>query len=407
MSLSFPAQQRLLLWCMLLAVLLTGACTGMRPVQPEPPQDQPPPVQQHGGDLALLLPLTGPYGGIAGKIMTGAQAGVQLLAERGVAVRLEAIDTNQGDWKQKLEQLPASFEVVGGPLRPEIFNEITATGLHKDRVFFTFLQGLGGVTEGRDAWRFFSSPNDQIRTLLRTARREFGISTVGVLYPDEPFGKRIAQLFLDDSRNEGVNVAAMQAYPPEDPLRWSEIVAEFLYAQPGAQEMQAVFLPDVWSKVEMLVPHLLYHQREDLLILGSTLWGQTLAETPNVDLHAFRLAVFPGVWWEQTGSPPAEDLRRLCAGGESPGLWEALGFDFVRFVSGLGPLPAPRDAGQVNRAVQRAQGMHWSMAPIAWDLLGVARQDMFLFTPAQKGSRPADLQQLRARIQAVKSRLRP
>lgn len=372
-------------------------------VASEPVEDVPAQVTK-GGDIALALPLSGPYSPIAQKILAGARAAVANLAEQGVSVSLAEIDTYASDWVQRLQALPPSFKVVGGPLRPNAFSDVENAGLNKERVFFTFLQGMGTSLEGRDAWRFFSSPDDQIRTLLQVARRDFGIVHVGVLYPNEPFGKRIAQLFIDGAEQEGVEVNAVQAYPPEDPLRWSEIVAELLYKGDG-EAIQAVFLPDVWSKAEMLVPFFFYHQREDLLLMGSTLWGQTLNENINVDLHNFRLSLFPAVWWPQSNTPAARELPLLIPEMGTPEFWHVLGYDFIRFASGLNAIPENWTPLEVNTIIQSAQKMNWSMAPITWRADGVAKQDMFLFTPAKSGMQPADLPAMRQRQQAVKARM--
>ncbi len=391
-----------------LVFVLLG-CSAVK--QPQESEVSPPPetleeaMPQRGGEVALVLPLSGPYAPIALQIRDGARAAVSVLAEQDINIQLFEIDTYSQEWTTQLKNLPASCTVIGGPLRPDAFDEISMAGINNDRVFFTFLQGMGAAIEGRDAWRFFSSPNDQIRTLLQMARREFGIQDVGVLYPNEPFGQRIAQLFHDNSTSEKVNVVSIMSYPPEDPLQWSGIVAELLYEQGQKQPIQAVFLPDVWSKVEMLVPYFFYHQREDLLIMGSTLWGQTLSESPNVDMHNFILSVFPGIWWSKSPVPATANLRRLIPDNQDPTVWQVLGYDFIRFFARLGIIPQDWDAVLVNNRIQKAQSMEWSMAPIFWDPVGIARQDMFLFTPTQDGMKPVDLQEMRIRMQNVKARM--
>lgn len=393
---------------LLLVCSLVGCATTRQPgpvAEQEPSPAAPQGPQPMGGDIALLLPLSGPYAAIADQIINGANAAVTELKGQGLSVQLQGIDSFSSGWQQQLENLPPSFTVVGGPLRPDAFQDVVMAGMNRKRCFFTFLQTLSGATEGRDAWRFFSSPDDQIRTLLQTARGEFSISNVGVLYPDEPFGKRITKLFLDGASAQGVTVAATQAYPPEAPLEWSELVAQLLYEGGRNASIQAVFLPDVWSKVEMLVPYFFYHQREDLLLLGSTLWGQTLSESSNVDMHNFKLALFPAAWWKDSQAPAAVRLRQQLFEHAGPSFWEALGYDFVRFATSVGPMPPDWDAAYVNRRIRQAQTMNWSMAPISWTQMGEARQDLFLFTPTQQGMKPADLQEMRQRQQAVQSRL--
>lgn len=401
----------------LVSLMIFAGCGLIPPVErhertaPSPVEVQRPVVEQvepvhetpQTVDVALALPLSGPYGVIASKIRQGADTARNVLLQRGITMRVYPIDTDQPDWMQQLQRLPDSVKIVGGPLRPDNFTKALQSGATRQRVFFTFLQDLGGAVEGQDAWRFFSSPSDQMRTLLQTARNEFSIYNVGVLYPDEPFGKRIVQLFLDEAKKEGITVAAMKAYPPEDPLRWSELVAELLYSNQAAP-IDAVFLPDVWSKVEMLVPYFFYHQREDLIIMGSTLWGQTLTKERNVDVHNFRLSIFPGAWWEGSNTLAARDLRTANQ-GEEPGFWEVLGYDFVRFASRLGSVSGAWTPEEVNQRIRSAQSMEWSMAPISWSAEGIAEQDMFLFTPDNGGMRPASLQDIRQRRQALQVRL--
>ncbi len=267
-----------------------------------------------------------------------------------------------------------------------------------------------GLVEGRDAWRFFSSPTDQLRALLQSVRRDFAINAVGVFYPDEPFGKRVAQLFQEEARREGVAVPVMQGYPPNDPLLWGELVAGFLYGKDSASghraTFDAIFLPDVWSKVEMLVPLIHYHRQDHQLLLGSTLWGQTMTKTFNIDPRSFRLAMFPGLWQPRSNAPAARDLARLSrpeAKSSEPDVWEAIGYDFVQFAARLGTIPPGWTPEEINRRIQSAQTMPWSIAPISWDVAGQARQHLFLFSPTAHGSTPADIPAMRQRIEQAKS----
>ena len=257
------------------------------------------------------------------------------------------------------------------------------------------------VTEGRNAWRFFSSPTDQMRTLIEYALMNFGISKMGILFPNEPFGRRVAQLFAGEAENLGVSIVNTGNYPPEDPLRWSDTVAEFLYAgQENAQDsFQAVFLPDAWSKVEMLVPYFYYHQKEHMLIMGSTLWGQTLTSERHIDVHNFRLAVYPSPWWSGSDTEAARELNRYVKGEKS--IWQALGFDFVRFVAELGVLPVDADGNFINQRIQNTSNFSWCMAPITWDYTGVAEQTMFVLTPTANGAQLANTNLLRDAFDSV------
>lgn len=393
--------------CVETVMLPPGAHEPTRPVQQVAPPVAVKKAQPVSCAVALALPLSGPYGAIGAKILNGARVAQSTLAGQGVAVEIHEIDCSAPDWLKKLQALPPTVGVVGGPLNPEALDELAKSGQFKSRAFFAFMQNVGKVAEGQDAWRFFSAPADQIRTLLRTVKQDFSISRVGILYPDEPFGARIAQLFQDEAAKAGVSVGGKSSYPPDDPLRWADIVATFLGGgQPGGTPpFDAVFLPDVWSKVEMLLPYLSLHQSEQLLVLGSTLWGQTYSKEVHVPAHLFRLAIFPGIWWPRPDAPAMTELRRFGKPGqEEPAVWDVVGFDFIRFAAHVGPLPAAWSPALVNERIRLAQTMPWNMAPISWDSKGHAQQNMLLYSPANKAVEPADLYNIRQRRDAIMQR---
>lgn len=369
------------------------------PVTPAPPPAVVQKAQPVNCAVAMVLPLSGPYGAIGGKILNGARAARSALAGAGVGVELHEIDCTAQDWLQKLSALPPNVSLVGGPLTPDAMEALAKTDQFRKRAFFSFMQNLGKVAEGQTAWRFFSSPTDQMRALLQAAKDDFSIHRVGVLYPDEQFGARVAQLFEEEARRLGVTVSAKSSYPPDDPLRWDSIVASFLGGKPGAApDFDAVFLPDAWAKIEMLLPFFYLQQNEQLLVMGSTLWGQTYTKEAHIPAHMFRLAVFPGVWHPSRDASGMTELRRFGKPSqEDPSVWDIIGFDFLRFAAHVGPLQQGWTPSQVNERIRLAQSMPWNMAPIVWDATGHAQQNMLLYTPGDKNIELADLFRLKQR----------
>lgn len=352
--------------------------------------------------VLLVLPLGNAYGAFAGKVVAGAQIAVARLGQAGVRVQLQIVDTASADWVSQVMRTPPST-IIGGPMLAQDLHPLLA--LQPRRTIFALMPEFppGVLQEGRDAWRFFTSPRDHIETMLTLAKDQFGIKDVGVLYPDESFGQRRAQLFQEVAREMGMHMKASAAYDPAEPLHWNRQVASFLeqgYAAhaPGSRHpgMEAVFLPDVWSQAQMLVPHFAYYQEDHMLILGSALWDQTLAMRPE-EQQTFRLAMFPGAWWEGNAAPESRALV-TSLGAAKPEYWHALGYDFIRFAATMGPLPTQADPQWVNARLQSAQHMAWSMAPIRWNTRGMASQKLFIFTPTPSGSVPANLDTIRARF---------
>lgn len=380
-------------------------------------------VQQFGKPaqgIALALPLTGPYGNIGWKIMRGAGVAQWEMARVGGELSVTVINTAADGWEEKLKALPEGIRVVGGPLRKEAFDQIKSQDMLRQRAFFTFLSNLGEGEEGHTAWRFFSSPRDQVQSVLEFSKNELGVEKYGVLYPDEPFGDRMNALFRETAADLGVSANSVGAYAPKDPESWGKTLKPMLRvpaprlgeedSMPPEPPFQAVFMPDGWQQMRSLIPHFFFYQEDRMIFLGSALWEQGLSANRDTETRYFKLAVFPGSWNPFTPTAAATNLSKTLdeSGLGKPDFWVGLGYDFVRFASLLGAsdtkASAKPSARDMNERILAAQNMDWSIAPIQWTKEGMAAQKMFLFTPASEGFVPLDPQAFRDNLASIKER---
>lgn len=181
--------------------------------------------------------------------------------------------------------------------------------------------------EGARAWRFFPSPQDQIDTLINFASTGLNIRTYGAFYPTDAYGVRMTGL-MEQSLASHNMLLQKASYNPADSTSWSNAVAPLINSQtpqgsktPVPQtSFEALFLPDSWKSMEMLTTSLLYNGEDRLVLLGTTLWEQSLSGKTVANADKFALAVFPGAW-NQPQAP-----RALQAPGTD--FWNALGYDF-------------------------------------------------------------------------------
>lgn len=358
-----------------------------------------------GKTVVMALPLSGSLGGIGKKIADGAEEARREFAGAGHSVGLALVDTQLPGWMDKIAALPAGATVVGGPLRMQDFAAAHARGLTRDRVFFTFMASLGDAgEEGRIAWRFFPSPEDQL-TALFSVTRKLGVTRYAVVMPEsDSYAAKMASMFSARVAADGGQVVKRLEYPASDPSSWNRLIGSFLgthkkAARPPATPYQAVFLPDSWRNMELIVPNFFYFLESRQLLLGTSLWEQGLAATDHVAAHYYGLAVFPGAWNAASPSPSGQFLQAAYAraGKGEPDFWAGLGYDFVRQASLL-DIPAGWTAASVNAALAGNRGMAWSMAPITWDGQGRARQHLFLFSPSGTGAEPTDMGAIEARF---------
>ena len=271
--------------------------------------------------------------------------------------------------------------------------------------------------EGVRAWRFFSSPHDQVTSLLEFCRA-LGIYGVASLYPSDSYGQRMNDNLVQAAGSYGISVT-QQAYHPDNADVWGPAVKNLLQTRAGAG-FDAVFLPDTWPNAKGIAPYFFFNREDRLVIMGTTLWEQSLYNDRSPDASYFNLGVFPGSWSNNSNSAACQSLIRILSqtgaasndpaaagmGNVKADFWYALGFDFVRFgmtMSGQAPgADAGWDAQQVNARLQRAQNIDWSMAPLSWDSAGRVSQQMFLFTPTEDGFAQISLEEMQRRISEVK-----
>ncbi|SBW03054.1 Amino acid/amide ABC transporter substrate-binding protein, HAAT family [uncultured delta proteobacterium] len=369
-------------------------------------------VPLSGRTLVLALPLSGSPGGIGKKIVQGAEEAKREFAAAGHTVNVVTLDTQDASWLDKLAAFPPEATVVGGPLRMDAFTAAHARGLTATRAFLTFLPSLGDAgEEGRIAWRFFPSPEDQF-TALFAATSRVGVTEFAILMPDnDAYAARMADRFTAHVQAMGGHVVKRSEYPKNGQESWNKFIASFLGSSkhatraPGVSH-RAIFLPDSWRNMELIVPNLFYFLESRQMLLGTSLWEQGLAATDHVTAHYYNLAVFPGAWDKTaTLSPAAARLQAAYArdGRSEPDFWAGLGYDFVRFASTL-DIPVGWSPATVNAALSRNTDMAWSMAPLRWSGQGRANQSLFLFTPVTDGFAPADMNEIETRFNKVWNR---
>jgi hypothetical protein len=360
--------------------------------------------------VALVLPRGGALKSVGDKVARGAQLAVELLAKQGVTLDARFIDSSDPGWLDALAALPPQVALVGGPLQIEIFKRAQETGATNARAFFAFLPSLGEAQEGATAWRFFSSPRDEVSALAGFAA-DYGLKDMAVLAPQDHFGARMTELFSAEAAVAGGKVAATAAYPPKDASKWDEVVKSLLVD--GKPQFGAIFIPDDFGRADGLIPYLFYNDMNSLLILGPQLWSETLSQPAarQMRLNAtyYRLAVCPGAWWPDNPAPAAQALRQslLDASQEPADFWTALGYDFIRFAAKLGAVPPGFTPEEINHRLAGVKDMDWSVAPLSWDESGQAKQALFLFRPSVQGLVAVDKDGFRERLNTIRGGQEP
>jgi hypothetical protein len=358
--------------------------------------------------LSLALPQQGPARSIAEKIARGANIAKGEMERQGMNVNIHMLDADQPDWLNQLAALPPECALVGGPVQAAAYSAAKNSPAARGRAFFTFMPQLEPGDEGITAWRFFPGPQDQVDALLSFLQIEMSFATYGVFYPDEPYGRRMAEIFHQRAALRNAAAHAIR-YTPGAAAEWANEAARLV----GRQEinktpfpttnLEAVFLPNSWASSDQLVTSLHYNGEDRIVLLGDALWGEGIQNRPPGIPRYYQLALFPGAWNPRLSSPGAQSLRAAMQGAV-PDFWTGLGYDFLHFAAHMRLTAGWTPQLVAQRAAEAQRAIAWSMAPINWDAQGRATQALFVFSPVTGGFAPVQPEQFRASWREAQTR---
>lgn len=352
-------------------------------------------VTAKSGSVAMLLPQSGSYSTFSRQIMTGAKIAQKLLLQQGIQWNITYIDTQDPNWLSYLNALPKDCVVVGGPLQTNIYRTLHNSQLTSQRAFFTFLTRLPEPSrEGTDAWRFFTSPDDQINAVLNVAQQDLGIRSFGSFYQDNAYGKGMNNLFTQKAKERGLSVFSM-AYPAEDISELNTLSQNFLDSSTpekgelpiAKRPIDAIFFPDVWKNMDMLISYMHYHGGHKKIMFGTSLWEQSLNNPVNINPQTFALTLFPVAYDSRRESPYKDFFQKELDSQNSIGTdWIALGFDFVLMSSRL-QLEEKASSSEINRRLASLK-VDYVSAPFVYDSDGRVTRELIINQPSRNGRMP-------------------
>ncbi len=378
--------------------------------------------------VVLTLPLSGSYASVSRQILNGAQVAQRTLQAQNVNIELNIIDTNEENWTTKVNNLPAMCSIVGGPINFSDLEEAYDAGLLKNRAFFTFLQQLPSknalitistdnegnkrtrpdtrFTEGQNVWRFFTSPQDQINSILSVAKTAFNVEEFASVYPEGQYGETMSSLFTDVAANYGVYVNQVP-YDPTSSRWWSETMGDFLGAVTPLggglpkvnSTVDSVFFIDTWENMQLLAPMLHYQGAVHVPFFGTSLWGQGVSSGKN-PMTYLDLAIFPAPWNTYSQSYGTLKLKKeMTANKLMATEWSALGYDFVQMVSALDYNLESVDRRLINSKLNLLPSLAWAGAPFLWNENGTVERNLFVFQPTERGYKSLNTDELASRYE--------
>jgi ABC-type branched-subunit amino acid transport system substrate-binding protein len=175
----------------------------------------------------------------------------------------------------------------------------------------------------------FITPEMQVQALGTYVFHELGLKRVAGLYPDDKYGNRYIQVFRQMVDQFEGHLTAVQAYDGSK-TDFSEAI-KALIGNTGLN-FQALFIPDSVSRINLILPQLVYHDAKDFTLLGTNLWHRDslLKETRRYNQNA----VICDGYFSGSSNPETAWFDNAFQNlyQERPGFLEAIAYDTAQIL---------------------------------------------------------------------------
>jgi len=216
-----------------------------------------------------------------------------------------------------------------------------------------------GITEiGDNVFQLTLTPQRQIQALVEYVMLDLVMKDFVVLYPSDPYGKEMAALFRHEVEKHKGTIKRIRSYEKDQMDFGGEIKAIAIAKrtpprskklprniQPEDEDyhpvidFDALFIPDVFSRVKMIASQLAFYNVRGIKLLGTNLWNHPeLGRKRTDELNdsaadiALANAIFMDAFTTNSFIPEAIQFTDLffTAYGRNPGTLEAMAYDAMR-----------------------------------------------------------------------------
>lgn len=347
--------------------------------------------------IGVLLPLSGRFAAFGELVRRGMELALQVHGDH--AVRLSFVDTGSEPEKaaEAVSTLVKEQRVmaIAGPLTGAAA-AAAAVRAEQERVpLLTLSQKEGLAQAGTYIFRNCLTNRLQVRSLVRFAMEERGITDFGVLYPENKVGKEMAEMFTQEVGTQRGRVVAQQSYaeantdfrvqvrrlqgrdpnvPDDEPTKKT--------GQPAPRSrstlFQALFIPDEAERIGLIVPQLDFYGLHDVQLFGTSGWNS--ADLLRLAGSPLEGAIFVDGFFRYSPYPFVEEFVNLYFEkyGEEPSILEAQGFDVAGILLSLLADPRIRSRDDLREALSGLRDYPGVTGATTFNQAGDAEKILFI-----------------------------
>ncbi|OFZ64571.1 MAG: hypothetical protein A2328_11005 [Bdellovibrionales bacterium RIFOXYB2_FULL_36_6] len=341
--------------------------------------------------IGCLLPLTGKFAIFGQRALTGIQIAVQELSMRYSREFKVIVFDTQADPEMTIEGVRQLHQKnVAGIVGP-LLNEGEA-GKEAEKLkipMMALTQKSDFPLQGDYLFGNFITPEMQVQALGNYLFSTLGIKKTAILYPDEKYGIKYMELFLDIAEEYEVEIVGIEPYDGKKTdftIPIQKITGELFPVPESIKsklmdiDFQALFIPDSPSRINLILPQLSFNDAKGIYLVGTNLWHDEslLKGTKGYN----KKIIIPDGFLDSSQNPLSEEFTKNfeILFNRKPQFLEAISHDTasILFVTAMDEAINSREA--LKNALKGKRIYEGVTGHTRFDEQGVAHRPLLLMT---------------------------
>jgi branched-chain amino acid transport system substrate-binding protein len=349
--------------------------------------------------IGALLPLSGKQAALGNRALDGLIAGFGLFDRRRPApieLRIENYGSDPAAIHRAVAKLVDEYRVLAiiGPPEFEAARE-AAKAAQSAQVPLLALSPVV-ATEGPGDFVFSDQRSDEreARTMASYAVKDLGLSRMVVFYPENAYGTAMMTAFREEVQRLGGKIRRVQSYKPDQTDFSGEIkkLAAIRAPRPSTKkkgpeavkaplpvlDFDALYLPDAFRRVRMILPQLAFHDVRGVQLLGTSQWY--VPEGIRKDMDYFEGSVLTAPFFAESSKRLVIDFTDTLFGatGREPDYREALACDTARMLLGALRDKSVTDRRSLRDRIQRIEAFEGVTGWVSMTKTGEMQRGSFI-----------------------------
>ena len=232
--------------------------------------------------IGVIVPFSGKFSAfgewVRNGIMTAVNQNGGKVFGRPIELIFKDSEGSPDKSEKALEELAVKHKAIAvvGPIRsPSVKACVKAADKYKIPVVSPTADEEDIVNLSPYIFRNTITPKMQAEAMASYSVNKMGLKKFAIIYPENFYGKNLQKYFSVKVKKLGGTIIAEESYNPEE-TDFQEQAIRIKERQEALSPIDGIYLPGVFDKVALIIPHLFFQGVQGAKLLGSNGWDSNM-----------------------------------------------------------------------------------------------------------------------------------